>query len=343
MFTLIKSHLKSHASSSHPTFEPPPGAPPPPIYTLAAGQKHEYSSCDNAAPDDFERANQFCAAHPDIHPALIFPREYVEFGADRWALLSMESAGPASGFTEIRVGETRLERSQHALELRQSEGRCGTFSHVGDSCFTSNLPIIAGNYATHAKRGVYFEITVREMRGEGTTVALGMQCLPYPPHRLPGWHRRSVALHFDDRRLYYEDPEGGRDYVQGRPRQHCLPDVRPGDTIGCGYAFRTGSNVGHLFYTYNGMLMPIAYHGIFDQPPDREGAGSCGFDVYAAVGVSRGPVHFDVNFGGSRKWRWRGPSHDRVSQLADEWSAGVWSVAEIFKQVGDGPPVYASE
>ncbi|KAJ7133410.1 hypothetical protein C8R44DRAFT_611637 [Mycena epipterygia] len=189
----------------------------------------------------------------------------------------------------------------------------------GDTCFTSNLPIIAGNYDVNLKQGVYFEITIRKMERDGT-IALGMQCLPYPPHRLPGWHRKSAALHLDDYRIYFEDSEGGRDYFDAQDKKRFK--ISKNDTLGCGYQYNKG--VGHLFYTHNGALLPIAFHAIFDHKANEQEV-----DVFAAVGVTDGPCHFDVNFG-LQPFIWHGPPHSSKSPGQQEkWTYEEW---EKFKE-----------
>jgi hypothetical protein len=98
-------------------------------------------------------------------------------------------------------------------------------------------------------------------------------------------------------RKFFEDPDGGRDYTPELTR------IRPGDTIGCGYEFATGS----LFYTYNGNRLPAAFTGIY-MPRHN-------YDVFAAIGVS-GICDLEVNFGGEffrwqegNEWAWRIEGH----------------------------------
>jgi hypothetical protein len=113
-------------------------------------------------------------------------------------------------------------------------------------------------------------------------------------------------------------------------QQHNIPEIKDGDTIGCGYEFKVDGSVGHLFFTYNGELLPIAFHGIFE--PQAIGQEA---DVFAAVGVTDGPCQFDVNFGLER-FKWAGPSHSHKGT----WNRDEWTVNGLFKQFGDGPPRY---
>jgi len=127
----------------------------------------------------------------------------------------------------------------------------------------------------------------------------GTACRPYPVWRLPGWNRMSAGFHLDDFRKFFEDPDGGRDYTSSS----IIPSIHPGDTIGCGYAFHTGT----LFYTYNGQRLPPAFTGIYLPRHAR--------DVFAAIGVE-GRCRFQVNFGGDtfrwlegNEWGWRVEGH----------------------------------
>lgn len=140
------------------------------------------------------------------------------------------------------------------------------------------------------------------------TLFSGTACRPYPQYRFPGWNRLSAGLHLDDFQKFFEDPDGGRPYDSR------LTTLRPGDVIGCGYEFRSGS----LFYTYNGERLDTAFRGIY-MPREQ-------YDVYAAIGVGGpGANHLLVNFGGDdgehlyrwkpgREWAWQVDGH--VGRLA---------------------------
>lgn len=59
-------------------------------------------------------------------------------------------------------------------------------------------------------------------------LALGFTALPYPPFRMPGWHRGSLAVHGDDGNRFTNDRWGGKDFT--RP-------FKPGETVGIGMKF----------------------------------------------------------------------------------------------------------
>ena len=88
----------------------------------------------------------------------------------------------------------------------------------------------------------------------------------------------SAALHLDDMRKFFENPNGGQDYSSH------LNAIQPEDVVGCGYEFKTGE----LFFTYNGARFPPAFTGIYFPRTTQ--------DVYAAIGMD-GSNDFQVNFG----------------------------------------------
>ncbi|KAK0466795.1 uncharacterized protein EV420DRAFT_1505414 [Desarmillaria tabescens] len=164
----------------------------------------------------------------------------------------------------------------------------GTIYNI-DAKPDSKAPAIV-RIRTNKKFGFYYEILIHRMEG---FLAIGTACQPYPAWRLPGWNRLSAGLHLDDFRKFFEDPAGGRDYTSALQR------ISPGDTIGCGFEFQTGS----LFYTYNGIRLPNAFTGIY--LPRQN------YDVFAAIGVE-GVCDFEVNFGGElvkwpegNEWQWK--------------------------------------
>lgn len=136
------------------------------------------------------------------------------------------------------------------------------------------------------------------LRSQLKAMLLGTACRPYPEWRMPGWNRLSAGWHLDDLRKFFEDPDGGRDYVND-----IVSRVSEGDTIGCGYEFATSN----IFFTYNGLRLPNAFTGVY-LPRTKH-------DVYAAIGVE-GECQFQVNFGGElfrwkegNEWAWRVEGH----------------------------------
>jgi hypothetical protein len=123
-------------------------------------------------------------------------------------------------------------------------------------------------------------------------------------------------LHLDDGRKFFEDPDGGRDYINLN-----LNPIYPGVTIGCGYDFATGS----IFYTYDGHTLPTAFSGVH-LPRHSQ-------DVFAAIGIE-GSCEVHVNFGTSIfKWKDGNESSWRLD--------GSFGNLELARTVDDLPQYQA--
>lgn len=64
-------------------------------------------------------------------------------------------------------------------------------------------------------------------------LAIGFTALPYPPFRMPGWHRGSLAVHADDGHKYVNDRWGGKEFTK---------PFRAGETVGIGMVFSCPSS-----------------------------------------------------------------------------------------------------
>ncbi|KIY54009.1 hypothetical protein FISHEDRAFT_32189 [Fistulina hepatica ATCC 64428] len=287
----------------------------PPKWQAAAGQSHYFGRFTEADHDDYRSAEAFCEASRLEDPKLFSPDSISliqTLGCRAWALEEPDTQH-FQGHIYNLSGKSDSKNTGASVIGVQTSEQCR------DSTILSNFPIIAGKYDTRGKSGAYFEIRISAPSTEGV-IAIGMACKPYPSWRLPGWNRMSAALHLDDYRKFFENPDGGMDHDScGRLR----PDraLEPGETIGCGYEFATNT----FFFTYNGDRFPAAFTGIY--PPGQH-------DVYAALGVD-GTCDFEVNFGGdsfawqpANEWDWRAdniglptgsgsvelPSYDEVVQ-----------------------------
>ncbi|KAJ3556441.1 hypothetical protein NM688_g2028 [Phlebia brevispora] len=294
----------------------------PPEWTPAPEQSHDWGLFHEATDSEFQSAEAFCAQHP-VEPPKLLPSNQVERideeGCRAWTIEHPRS----SRFTGqiVRAG----------AEKTAAVTRIATTNACGDVCLFSNLPIMAGLYEIHGKSGVYYEITVKKMRGiiaigefllllvkRASHRKTGTACRPYPDWRFPGWNRCSVGLHLDDMRKFFEDPNGGRDY------DPLLSSFSEGDVIGCGYDFAASS----VFFTYNGRRLTDAFGGVY-VPRTK-------YDVYVAIGLV-GECDLEVNFGGElftwkegNEWAWRVEGH--VGRLSVTSSSTAPAV--------DGLPTY---
>ncbi|KAF9016178.1 hypothetical protein BDZ89DRAFT_962135 [Hymenopellis radicata] len=254
----------------------------PPAWAAAPEKSHKYGKFHEAPEDEYRAAEEYCERNP-LQPPRLLPSYMVEqingLGVKAWGLEIPNEPRFVGAVYNIQH-----DTKTPAVIRVQTSHKCR------DYCLLSNLPIMAGYYDIPGKVGSYYEILIHKMDG---IISVGTACRPYPTWRHAGWNRLSSGLHLDDFRKFFEDPDGGKDYTDA------LQSIRPGDTIGCGYEYRSGT----LFYTYNGIRLPNAFTGIY--LPRQN------YDVFAAIGVE-GVCDFEVNFGGElvkwqegNEWQWK--------------------------------------
>jgi len=139
---------------------------------------------------------------------------------------------------------------------------------------------------------------------EDAGVAIGYFAPPYPPFRLPGWQRGSLAVHSDDGRRYVANPDGGLDFTA---------PFRAGETIGLGMTFSLPSSYEkqgpeldvEVFFTRDGRKV-AGWNLLRDsdvQSEKTEGIEGR-HDIFPAIGVF-GPTDVTMNFG-EDSWLYRG-------------------------------------
>ena len=105
---------------------------------------------------------------------------------------------------------------------------------------------------------------------ETTTVSVGLATKPYPPFRLPGYGRFSVAYH----------STGDKSHNYPFTTSSFGPQLKEGDVLGVGYRPRTGT----VFFTRNGRKMEDAFIGLTK------------WNLFPTVGAD-GPCSVHVNLG----------------------------------------------
>jgi len=121
---------------------------------------------------------------------------------------------------------------------------------------------------------------------DSSGIVIGFAAQPYPPWRLPGWHRASLGVHGDDGRRYVNDSFGGRDFVA---------PFRRGDVVGIGMKFRaedagSGRCKTSVVFNRNGRKeggWEIDEERDAERDEGVEGLMAEG-DLYAAIGVFGG-------------------------------------------------------
>ncbi|KAG9314411.1 SPRY-domain-containing protein [Chiua virens] len=131
------------------------------------------------------------------------------------------------------------------------------------SCVQSNLPLPKLNEV------YYWELKMFDLP-ESTTVAVGLATKPYPPFRLPGVSRHSVAYHSNGDKCY-NFPFAASTFG---------PVLKEGDVIGVGYRPRTGT----VFFTRNGRKLEDAFIGLSR------------YNLFPTIGAD-GPCSVHVNLG----------------------------------------------
>lgn len=134
---------------------------------------------------------------------------------------------------------------------------------ASSSCVQSNLPLPKLNEV------YYWEIKMFDLP-ETTTVSVGLATKPYPPFRLPGYSRFSVAYH----------STGDKSYNYPFTSTSFGPRLKEGDVLGIGYRPRTGT----VFFTRNGRKMEDAFIGLTK------------WNLFPTVGAD-GPCSVHVNLG----------------------------------------------
>ncbi|KAK2461872.1 hypothetical protein APHAL10511_006335 [Amanita phalloides] len=131
------------------------------------------------------------------------------------------------------------------------------------SCVQSNLPLPKLNEV------YYWEVKMFDLP-ESTSVSIGLATKPYPPFRMPGLNRYSVAYHSN----------GDKSHNYPFTASSFGPGLKEGDVLGVGYRPRTGT----VFFTRNGRKMEDAFVGLSR------------WNLFPTIGAD-GPCSVHVNLG----------------------------------------------
>ncbi|KAF8203601.1 endosome protein [Pholiota molesta] len=134
---------------------------------------------------------------------------------------------------------------------------------ASSSCVQSNLPLPKLNEV------YYWEVKMFDLP-QTTTVSVGLATKPYPPFRLPGLSRHSVAYHSN----------GDKSHNYPFTTTPFGPLLKEGDVLGVGYRPRTGT----VFYTRNGRKTEDAFVGLSR------------WNLFPTIGAD-GPCSVHVNLG----------------------------------------------
>jgi hypothetical protein len=283
---------------------------PPPAYPNPPGLAHETSSAFNASEDEALVARQWCDRNLLTPP---YDLGIQQLTAIRDQYFTPVPTSAFSGRLTLRDPNTR---TWHV----ESPPGCH------DTLIQTTLPIYAACHdsplASGVPKNVYFEVRILNLGtplpekhhsrlgsmfhhstppSEEAGIALGFFAPPYPPYRLPGWHRGSIAVHSDDGRRYVGNPDGGVDFTE---------PFRTGETLGIGMVFRSENIKGQncvgadLFLTRNGRKAGEFNIGYGTDAGAENIWGLLGDrDLFAAVGMFGG-CEIEIIYGGNG-WMYR--------------------------------------
>jgi hypothetical protein len=144
----------------------------PPSWNPAPESPHQFGLFHEASKDDWERAEIFCKTHLP-NPPRILPSNSI----DRIRLLGCAAWGLEHPNTTGFVG--RVEKcDQNKPSSGGGAWKVCTQKRCQDTCVMSDLPLMAGLYDIHGRRGIYYEVHVKKMEG---VVAIG--AFPASPPR----------------------------------------------------------------------------------------------------------------------------------------------------------------
>lgn len=148
-------------SSSRTSYRP--SGPAPPQWAPAPERSHTLGLYNEAEVDDFERAEEFCRAHPPNLPRLLASDTIERIASQHGAIWCLE--WPNSSRFVGRV-ESDFKGTNSV-----SNSKVITDERCKDVCLLSNLPLMAGLYDVSRKtKGVYYEVQVNRMDG---VIAIG--------------------------------------------------------------------------------------------------------------------------------------------------------------------------
>ncbi|CAK7268160.1 hypothetical protein SEPCBS119000_002921 [Sporothrix epigloea] len=277
-------------------YAPPPGPPPghskanehdweaavpdtsllPPPPDLFAGW--DRSPVNNASEDEAEQGKAWCFQYP-INSTMNVQNTKELYEAIKQGNFNLQVPPTYQGTLDCRrvgvwAGETR--------------------KHSTDSCIVSFPPLYAANLHSPSPGkpfSAYYEVHIAPDNRKEVSLAIGFTALPYPPFRLPGWHRGSLAVHGDDGHRYVNDTWGGKELVDGNYR------FIPGGKYGIGITFTRKDGAGYgpapdtidteVIFTDNGRVVARwDLHEEIDAERDLPVTGLEGdYDLSAAIGT----------------------------------------------------------
>ncbi|KAG0135432.1 hypothetical protein HOY82DRAFT_479934 [Tuber indicum] len=274
-------------------------ADPPPPFTPSASAadlppappaiRHDVSPTSNAPFALAESGFTFCDENPLVPPQHLTVASLEEISRGALTLVVPPYKAYSNHLTVASSPENGLPI-------------VSTSSNCPDTALLSSLPLYAAGFHHPANTGsskhIYFEVRLLRLprRADKGAVAIGFAAKPYPPFRLPGWNRGSLAVHGDDGHKYCNNAYGGSEFMEA--------PWRVGETVGIGMTFgtgRVGGGGGEVWVERNGKR--VGGWEITEEVDSidtmRGGDPKVGldgrWDVYAALGVFGAGIKVEVS------------------------------------------------
>ncbi|KAI1821295.1 hypothetical protein F4861DRAFT_478832 [Xylaria intraflava] len=255
--------------------------PPPPNFFSG----FDRSPANNASEEEAEAGERWCGEFTLRHPIRVSPAD-----------LTAMNLGNINMFAPYFYRGT-LKREAVGVWRGRSQ------SNATDTHLATYPPLYSvaahSPLSTGRRKIIYYEVRILPDSRHEVSLALGYVAPPYPPFRLPGWHRASLGVHGDDGNKYINDMWGGKSFTT---------PFRRGETLGLGMEFVPAPGGGiraDVFFTRDGVES-----GRWDlheetDTQDRPVTGLEGFhDLCATIGLFD-KVNFEITFV-PEKWRWQG-------------------------------------
>ncbi|KAJ2469154.1 Protein ssh4, partial [Coemansia sp. RSA 2320] len=157
--------------------------------------------------------------------------------------MESHSIDDSDGQLDSSDTELVMEHGASAWHFTPGEGNSGVVVRDGTEIeFSSGENSLLSNIQfPNEQRVYYYEVRLSHVSA-GTNVAIGIAMKSYPPLRLVGWARNSIAYHSGDGCVYYS-----------HPLDKCRQAKRTctSDTVGVGWRPRSGK----AFFAINGAII----------------------------------------------------------------------------------------
>jgi hypothetical protein len=264
------------------------------------GKKKHKSDDDDDENDDRLAGQEFCSQHVIFTPTTLNTTSLHKLTSGSIRLITPPLLNIPTNSIYATEKRFKGELQQPAVESKKSTSiKIKSKKDCKECVYISDVPLYASQSFKSNK--IYFEVKITSLKDSSSAaIAVGFTCLPYPPFRLPGMHRGSIAVLSSDGELYINGTTTSKVFT--KPFQE-------GQVIGIGLNYATKK----LFFTRDGshlrehlLAHTTATTRDYSAPARNTEYRAfkdtnsisvlCGdYDVYAAIGF-HGQISMTINF-----------------------------------------------